>query len=67
MKKSHREIEFESPPNKKSRLDSKMEQILNNPGLQHITEMILSNLNYENLQKCQTVNKSLKDLLGDPG
>ena len=43
-----------------------MENVIQNPGLQHISEMILSNLNYENLQKCQTVNKSLEDLLGDP-
>ena len=43
-----------------------MENVIQNPGLQHITEMIFSNLNYENLKKCQIVNKSLKDLLGDP-
>ena len=43
-----------------------MDQIIQNPGLQHLTEMILSNLNYESLQKCQIVNKSLEDLLGDP-
>ena len=43
-----------------------MENVIQNPGLQHITETILSNLNYESLQKCQIVNKSLKDLLGDP-
>ena len=43
-----------------------MENVIQNPGLQHITEMILSNLNYESLQKCQIVNKSLEDLLGDP-
>ena len=42
-----------------------MENVIQNPGLQHITEMILSNLNYESLQKCQIVNKSLEDLLGD--
>ena len=43
-----------------------MENVIQNPGLQHITETILSNLNYESLQKCQIVNKSLEDLLGDP-
>ena len=43
-----------------------MENVIQNPGLQHISEMILSNLNYESLQKCQIVNKSLEDLLGDP-
>ena len=43
-----------------------MENVIQNPGLQHITETILSNLNYESLQKCQIVNKSLGDLLGDP-
>ena len=43
-----------------------MENVIQNPGLQHITEKILSNLNYESLQKCQIVNKSLEDFLGDP-
>ena len=43
-----------------------MENVIQNPGLQHITETILSNLNYESLQKCQIVNKSLEDFLGDP-
>ena len=43
-----------------------MENVIQNPGLQHIKETILSNLNYESLQKCQIVNKSLEDFLGDP-
>ena len=63
MKKSHREIEFESPPNKKSKLDSKMEQILNNPGLQHITERIFYNLEFKDLMSCQLMNNSCNQIL----
>ena len=63
MKKSHREIEFESPPNKKSKQDSKMEQILNNPGLQHITERIFCNLEFKDLMSCQLMNNSCNQIL----
>ena len=42
-----------------------MENVIQNPGLQHITEMILFNLDFEDLQKCQLLNKSLKDILED--
>lgn len=43
-----------------------MENIIRNPGLQHITEMILFNLDFEDLKKCQLLNKSFKDILEDP-
>ena len=40
-----------------------MEQILNNPGLQHIAEKIFDNLNYEYLKVCQGINQSSKQIL----
>ena len=43
-----------------------MENIINNPGLQHLTEKILWNLNYENMEACQFINKSFKQILVDP-
>ena len=43
-----------------------MENVIQNPGLQHISEMILFNLDFEDLQKCQLLNTSFKDILEDP-
>ena len=43
-----------------------MENIIQNPGLQHITEMIFLNLDFENLQTCQLLNKSCQDVLDNP-
>ena len=43
-----------------------MENIINNPGLQHLTEKFLWNLNYENMEACQFINKSCKQILANP-
>ena len=43
-----------------------MEQIVNNPGLQHIIENIFLNLNYKDLMTCKLVNKSCKQILNNP-
>ena len=43
-----------------------MEAIINNPGLQNITEMIFFNLNYDDLKACQFINRSTKQILEDP-
>ena len=40
-----------------------MEKIINNPGLQHLSEKIFWNLSYEDLQKCQTINQFCKEIL----
>ena len=47
-------------------LSSTMENILNNPGLQHIAENIFLNLNYETLEVCQQINKNSKQILENP-
>ena len=43
-----------------------MEKIINNPGLQHLSEKIFWNLSYEDLQKCQTINQFCKEILESP-
>ena len=43
-----------------------LENIINNPGLQHIAENILCNLNYEDLEVCRTINQSCKQILDEP-
>ena len=40
-----------------------MEKIINNPGLQHLSEKIFWNLSYQDLQKCHTINQSCKEIL----
>ena len=43
-----------------------MESIIQNPGFQQITEMILFNLDFRTVKKCQLLNNSFKDILEDP-
>ena len=43
-----------------------MEKIINNPGLQHLSEKIFWNLNYGDLQKCHTINQFCKEILESP-
>ena len=43
-----------------------MESVIQNPGLQHIAEMILLNLDFEDLKRCQLLNKFFKDVLESP-
>ena len=45
---------------------AKMEQISQNPGLQHIIEQILINQNIESLNECKNVNTYWKNLLENP-
>ena len=44
----------------------KMETIFNNPGLQHLAENVLWNLDVEHLQMCGVINKYLKQILENP-
>ena len=43
-----------------------MEEILQNPGLQHIAEEIFWKLSYEDLENCRLVNQSCKQILENP-
>ena len=43
-----------------------MEKILNNPGLQHLAENVLMNLNVEDLKIVAQINQSCKQILQNP-
>ena len=43
-----------------------MEEIINNPGLQHLAENIFLNLGYVALKKCQFINQSTCKILSNP-
>ena len=43
-----------------------MENIIQNPGLQPITELILFNLDFASLKMCQLLNNFFKEILEDP-
>ena len=43
-----------------------MDQIINNSGLQKITETIFLNLDDKDLQECQHLNKSSQKILANP-
>ena len=43
-----------------------MNQIIQNPGLQHITENIFLNLDFDDLLSCQLINESCNELLKNP-
>ena len=43
-----------------------MDQIIQTPGLQHIVEKILLNLDYKNLLNCELINKSCQEMLENP-
>ena len=45
---------------------SPMEKILCNPGLAHLAENILVNLDEENLEICQQITQSLKQMIANP-
>ena len=42
-----------------------MDQFINNPGLQHITENILLNLDFKDLQVCLSANKNFGQILAN--
>ena len=42
-----------------------MDQFINNPGLQHITENILLNLDFKNLKVCQSANIKFEQILAN--
>ena len=51
--------------NSTSTSNSTMEQIINNPGLQHIVENILLNLDFKNLKVCQSINNKIGQILAN--
>ena len=56
---------------KKPRLEPEIvknsfENVIKNPGLQHLAETIFSYLNYNDLKSCQCINRSSKSILANP-
>ena len=43
-----------------------MENIINNPGLKHLTETIFGNLNLNDLKHCRCINESSKQIFPTP-
>ena len=43
-----------------------MENIINNPGLQHLVEKVFWNLDVEDLRICAQINQSCKQILQNP-
>ena len=66
MKRHQDKIESEDLSNKKMKKTTIMDEIINNPGLQHIIELIFFNLDHKDLMNCQLVNKSTKQILENP-
>ena len=46
-----------------SKNDNTLEKIFNNPGLQHLAENIVKNLNYEDLEMVGEINQSAKQIV----
>ena len=66
MKRHQDLIESEDLSNKKMKKTTITDEIINNPGLQHIIELIFFNLDHKDLMNCQLVNKSTKQILENP-
>ena len=47
-------------------VSSKMETIINNPGIQHLAENVFWNLDVEYLKVCAQINQSCKQILENP-
>ena len=57
---------LECEPSKKLKSASILEEIINTPGLQHIIEETLLNLDFKNIMAFQSINKSCKDFVDNP-
>ena len=71
QKRRRSEIGGTNKASKRSRKDpidmkNYFENIVNNPGLQHLAEAIFSNLNFNDLLACQLVNQSSRSILDNP-
>ena len=53
-------------PSKKQRSAPIFDEIINNPGLQHIIEKIFLNLDFADILACQLINKSCKEIVDNP-
>ena len=60
------EARLESRSSKKPKSAAILEKIINSPGLQHIAEEIILNLDYNDIRTCKLVNSSCKDIVNKP-
>ena len=60
------EARLESRSSKKPKSAPILEEIINSPGLQHIAEEIILNLDYYDIMTCKLVNNSCKDIVNKP-
>ena len=60
------EARLESRSSKKPKSAPILEEIINSPGLQHIAEEIILNLDYNDIMTCKLVNNSCKDIVNKP-
>ena len=61
----------EHKPSKRSRMEHEvvkesLENVINNPGLQHLAENIFSYLNYQDMTACQLINNSCNLIISNP-
>ena len=61
----------EKKPSKRSRMECEvvkesLENVINNPGLQHLAENIFSYLNYQDITACQLINNSCNLIISNP-
>ena len=61
----------EHKPSKRSRMEREvvkesLENVINNPGLQHLAENIFSYLNYQDITACQLINDSCNLIISNP-
>ena len=47
-------------------VQNSLENVINNPGFQHLAENIFLYLNYKDLKACQCINRSSKSILANP-
>ena len=62
------ENEYKSPKRPHMELEivkNSFENVINNPGLQHLAENIFSFLSYDDLKSCQLINRSSKSILAN--
>ena len=64
---SEDDIGLDTQSSKKLKSAPSFDKIINNPGLQHITEKILINLDFQALKTCSHLNKAcINEVLANP-
>ena len=78
ISRKRKRFEISSPENEKKAsskrpqmepefVKNSLENFISNPGLQHLAEIIFSNLEYQDITACQLINRSSGMILNNPG